>query len=52
MADACAVLMVAGLAAYVIFAGADFGGGFWDLTAGGAEKGGPVRGLSAPPEAG
>src|ERR1700712_1063903 len=45
MADACAVLMVAGLAAYVIFAGADFGGGFWDLTAGGAEKGGPVRGL-------
>ncbi|MEV4369844.1 cytochrome d ubiquinol oxidase subunit II [Nonomuraea sp. NPDC049637] len=33
-----AVLWV-GLTAYVLFGGADFGGGVWDLLAGGAERG-------------
>lgn len=45
MADACAVILLAALTAYIVLAGADFGGGFWDLTAGGVERGGPVRGL-------
>jgi cytochrome d ubiquinol oxidase subunit II len=31
------------LTAYVVLGGADFGAGFWDLTAGGAERGAPVR---------
>ncbi len=41
---AAAVLLLA-LTAYAVLAGADFGGGFWDLTAGGAERGSRVRGL-------
>jgi cytochrome d ubiquinol oxidase subunit II len=45
MAEACLVLVIAGLTAYAVLGGADFGGGFWDLTAGGAERGGPVRGM-------
>jgi cytochrome bd ubiquinol oxidase subunit II len=45
MANACATIMIVGLTAYVILAGADFGGGFWDLTAGGVQRGGQVRGL-------
>ncbi|MDQ8046898.1 MAG: cytochrome d ubiquinol oxidase subunit II [Solirubrobacteraceae bacterium] len=45
MADVCAALLCLGLTAYVVMAGADFGAGFWDLTAGGARRGGPVRGL-------
>ena len=45
MAELCAALMCLGLVAYVVMAGADFGAGFWDLTAGGARRGGPVRGL-------
>lgn len=39
-----AVLVVA-LAAYAVLGGADFGAGFWDLTAGGAERGARMRGL-------
>jgi cytochrome d ubiquinol oxidase subunit II len=39
-----AILMVA-LAAYAVLGGADFGAGFWDLTAGGAERGARLRGL-------
>ncbi|MCX9192412.1 cytochrome D ubiquinol oxidase subunit II [Carbonactinospora thermoautotrophica] len=35
----------AGLTLYVLFAGADFGGGFWDLLAGGDVKGMPQRRL-------
>src|SRR5690348_6763506 len=31
--------------AYAMFGGADFGAGFWDLTAGGAERGRRPRGL-------
>lgn len=38
-------LVIAGLTAYALLGGADFGGGFWDLTAGGAERGGRVRGM-------
>ena len=35
--DLAAVLTLIGLTAYVVLGGADFGAGFWDLTAGGAE---------------
>lgn len=45
LADLCVALIVVGLTAYAVFAGADFGGGFWDLTAGGAHRGGRVRGM-------
>jgi cytochrome d ubiquinol oxidase subunit II len=43
--DAAVGLIVAGMTAYAVLGGADFGAGFWDLTAGGAERGGPVRGM-------
>jgi cytochrome d ubiquinol oxidase subunit II len=43
--ELCLALVIAGLTAYAVLAGADFGGGFWDLTAGGAERGGRVRGM-------
>ncbi|MGA4642804.1 cytochrome d ubiquinol oxidase subunit II, partial [Stutzerimonas stutzeri] len=33
------------LTAYALFGGADFGGGFWDLIAGRAEKGRAQRNL-------
>jgi cytochrome d ubiquinol oxidase subunit II len=39
------VLTLIGVTAYVVFGGADFGAGFWDLTAGGAERGAPVRAM-------
>jgi cytochrome bd ubiquinol oxidase subunit II len=45
MAEACLVLAIAGLTAYAVLGGADFGADFWDLTAGGTERGGPVRGM-------
>jgi cytochrome bd ubiquinol oxidase subunit II len=38
-------LMWLGLTAYALFAGADFGGGCWDLLAGGTERGAPQRRL-------
>ncbi len=41
---ALAVLIVT-LTAYAVLGGADFGAGFWDLTAGGAERGARLRGL-------
>ncbi|MBN1530875.1 MAG: cytochrome d ubiquinol oxidase subunit II [Thermoleophilaceae bacterium] len=34
-----------GLTAYVVLGGADFGAGFWDLTAGGAKRGAGVRAM-------
>jgi cytochrome bd ubiquinol oxidase subunit II len=43
LADLAAVLAMIGLTAYVVLGGADFGAGFWDLTAGGAERGAPLR---------
>ena len=45
LAVASMVIALAGLAAYAVLAGADFGAGVWDLTAGGAQRGGRVRGM-------
>ena len=39
LADAAALILWVGLTFYALFGGADFGGGFWDLVAGGAERG-------------
>jgi len=39
VSDAVAVVLFLGIVAYAIFGGADFGAGFWDLVAGGAERG-------------
>ena len=38
-------LALLALTGYVVLGGADFGAGFWDLTAGGAERGAPVRAM-------
>jgi cytochrome bd ubiquinol oxidase subunit II len=43
--EICVGLIIAGLTAYAVLGGADFGAGFWDLTAGGPERGGRVRGM-------
>ena len=43
--ELAAALALVALAGYVVLGGADFGGGFWDLTAGGAERGAPVRAM-------
>lgn len=43
--DAVAAFLFLGVTAYALFAGADFGSGFWDLTAGGDRRGAPVRTL-------
>ena len=45
LATVVAAIMFSGVLAYAIFAGADFGSGVWDLTAGGPERGGPMRSL-------
>jgi cytochrome bd ubiquinol oxidase subunit II len=39
MSTAVAVLLFVAVTAYAVFGGADFGAGFWDLVAGGAERG-------------
>jgi cytochrome d ubiquinol oxidase subunit II len=39
------LVIVLGLSAYFVLGGADFGAGFWDLTAGGPERGSRVRGM-------
>ena len=39
LADAVAIVLFFGITAYALFGGADFGAGFWDLVAGGAERG-------------
>ena len=41
--DVVAAILFAGVVAYALFGGADFGAGIWDLTAGGAARGGPLR---------
>ena len=46
-AEALLALMWLGMTAYVLLGGADFGGGFWDLLAGGAERGRAQRDLIA-----
>ena len=43
--ELCVALIVLGLTAYAALGGADFGAGFWDLTAGGDVRGGRVRGM-------
>jgi len=45
MAEVCAAFLILGVTAYAVLGSADFGAGFWDLTAGGAEKGGRIRGM-------
>lgn len=45
LADIVAVVLFIAISAYAVLAGADFGAGFWDLTAGGAKKGRPMRAL-------
>jgi cytochrome bd ubiquinol oxidase subunit II len=45
LATTIAVAMFVGVTLYALFAGADFGGGFWDLLAGDAEQGAPPREL-------
>ncbi len=45
LADLLLAVLIVALAAYAVLGGADFGAGFWDLTAGGAERGSRVRGL-------
>jgi cytochrome d ubiquinol oxidase subunit II len=45
LADAVAAAMFAGITLYALFAGADFGAGFWDLVAGSAQRGAPAREL-------
>lgn len=45
MDDAVAVVLFVAVSAYALFGGADFGAGFWDLAAGGAERGARPRAL-------
>ncbi len=45
VAAAVAAIMFAGVIAYTVFGGADFGSGLWDLTAGDAVKGARLRTL-------
>lgn len=47
LADSLAALMFAAVVVYGLLAGADFGGGFWDLVAGGSRRGAPVRAFVA-----
>ena len=44
-ADVAAAILWVGATFYALFGGADFGGGFWDLIAGDAEKGKRPRAL-------
>ena len=39
MSTAVAVVLLLAIVAYAVFGGADFGAGFWDLSAGGTERG-------------
>jgi cytochrome d ubiquinol oxidase subunit II len=43
MSEAVAAVLFIGVTAYAVFGGADFGAGFWDLVAGGAERGARPR---------
>jgi cytochrome bd ubiquinol oxidase subunit II len=45
LADTVAALLFLGVLAYAVLGGADFGSGVWDLTAGGARRGAPIRTL-------
>jgi cytochrome d ubiquinol oxidase subunit II len=46
LADVPAILILAGIAAYIVLAGADFGAGLWYLRAGPGARGRPVREFS------
>src|SRR3954447_7601391 len=43
--EICAILVILGVTAYAVLGSADFGAGFWDLTAGGDRRGGRLRGM-------
>jgi cytochrome d ubiquinol oxidase subunit II len=43
LADVPAILILVGIAAYIVFAGADFGAGLWYLLAGPGPRGRPIR---------
>jgi cytochrome d ubiquinol oxidase subunit II len=45
MSTAVAIVLLLALCAYAVFGGADFGAGFWDLTAGDARRGERPRAL-------
>ena len=45
LVDVLLAILVVALAAYAVLGGADFGGGFWDLTAGSAQRGARLRAL-------
>jgi cytochrome bd ubiquinol oxidase subunit II len=45
LVDLVLAILIVALAAYAVLGGADFGAGFWDLTAGGARRGARLRGL-------
>jgi cytochrome bd ubiquinol oxidase subunit II len=45
LVDLLLAILIVALAAYAVLGGADFGAGFWDLTAGGAQRGARLRGL-------
>jgi cytochrome d ubiquinol oxidase subunit II len=45
LADVCVGFILLGITAYAVLGSADFGAGFWDLTAGGAQRGGRLRGM-------
>jgi cytochrome d ubiquinol oxidase subunit II len=45
LADVCVGFVALGVTAYAVLGSADFGAGFWDLTAGGAKRGGRLRGM-------
>jgi cytochrome bd ubiquinol oxidase subunit II len=45
MSTFAAVVLFVGVVAYAVLGGADYGAGFWDLTAGGAERGREPRHL-------
>jgi cytochrome d ubiquinol oxidase subunit II len=45
MADAVGAILLTGLTLYALLGGADFGGGLWDLLAGGDRRGRPARQL-------
>jgi cytochrome d ubiquinol oxidase subunit II len=43
--DVCLGFVLLGITAYAVLGSADFGAGFWDLTAGGAQRGARIRGM-------
>jgi cytochrome d ubiquinol oxidase subunit II len=45
LATVVAIVMFLGVTLYALFAGADFGGGFWDLFAGDPDRGADARAL-------